>query len=192
MPSGTTTSLPDARSPGPKISSISFATNSDVVWTVAPRRTARRTIGTIARTSGVHSSGIADERAVVDADERRQPARWREVVRRVHDLRRLQPAVDAGRVVARPRGEEHARRDRDEARLGRHLVALLARAPAQRVGNEPRRGLEASQRVEDLGDDAADTGAQPEQRRDVDRDRRARVHGAQRSTSSRPRRTRTT
>ena len=82
---------------------------------------------------GCAQLGVADERAVIDAHERRQPARWREVVRRVHDLRRLQPAVDARRVVARPCGQQHTRRDRHEARVRRHVVALLARAPAQRV-----------------------------------------------------------
>ena len=56
-PSGITTSRPAARSRGPNSSSISWATNSEPVCTVAPRSIARRTIGTSARTSGVHSSG---------------------------------------------------------------------------------------------------------------------------------------
>ena len=56
-PSGITTSRPALRSPGPNSSSISVATNSELVCTVAPRAIARRTSGTSARTSGVHSSG---------------------------------------------------------------------------------------------------------------------------------------
>ncbi len=38
---------------------------------------------------------IANERAVVDADHLREPGRGCEVVRRVDDLRRREPAVDA-------------------------------------------------------------------------------------------------
>ena len=92
-----------------------------------------------ARTSGVHSSGIAHERAVVDAHERREPARRCEVVRRVDDLRRAQPPVDARHVAARPRSQQDARRvsARSACRAARRRAAARA-AQAQRVRNERR------------------------------------------------------
>ena len=101
MPSGMTTSRPAARSPGPKISSISSATNSDPVCRVAPRATARRMTGSKRAHLGSAQLGIAHERAVVHADERRQPTRRREIVRRVHDL---MPGAATDRCAARRRG----------------------------------------------------------------------------------------
>ena len=142
MPSGTTTSLPDARSPGPKISSISFATNSDVVCTVAPR--AHRPPDDRHHRShfGRAQLGIADERAVVDADERRQAARRREVVRRVHDLRRLQPPVDTRRVVAQPtRGAARvpgSGRTASRAARGRAVRARASSTCKERAAARPR------------------------------------------------------
>ena len=104
MPSGITTSRPAARRPRAEdlLDLVGHELRAGVQRRAAVRPRAGST-GSNARTSGVHSSGIADERAVVDADERREPARRREVVRRVHDLRRTQPPVDARRVGAYPR-----------------------------------------------------------------------------------------
>ena len=73
--------------------------------------------------------GVANERTVVDADERRQPARRSEVVRRVHDLRRAQPAIDARHARRAPTTAAARARDRNEA-CRRRERRRVAGAPA--------------------------------------------------------------
>ena len=141
-PSGITTSRPALRSPGPKISSISSATNSEPVCTVAPARDRPPD----ERHQRPHfrraQLGIAHERAVVDAHERREPARWREIVRRVDHGRGPQPAVDARDVGAGPDLQQDPCRPRHEARLGRARRRAACARAAQCVRNEPGRGFE--------------------------------------------------
>src|SRR5438552_13340336 len=86
-PRGITTSRPAERRPGPKISSISSATNSDPVngRTARDRPPDRGFERAYLRSAELR---IANERAVVDAHDGREPAGGREVVRRVNHVRR--------------------------------------------------------------------------------------------------------
>ena len=184
-----------ARSPGPKISSISPATNSEPVCTVAPRRDRAPHDRHERAHLGRAQLGIADERAVVDADERREPARRREVVRRVDDRGRPQPAVDARHVAARPRRQQHARRasGRSACRAARRS-RWCARAQAERVRNERRARRRARCSASTISATASPIPVRSaEQRRDVDRDRsgacsRSRVRITRESHLKRPRR----
>ena len=92
-----------------------------------------------------------------------------------------------GMVEATPRRQQDARGDRDEARVGRNVGPMLPGAQAQRVRHEIGRRVEFLQRrADDLGDGDADSGAQAQERRDVDRHRVAwaRGHRAFRITSA--------
>ena len=135
---GSPRSRPAARSPGPKISSISPATNSEPVCTDTPRAIARRTSGTSAAHLGRAQLGIAHERAVVDAHERRETTGRREVVRRVDDACR---AEAAGRSAARhraptPRAGSGPARERTASRAERRRCNNRARVHSVCTGRE--------------------------------------------------------
>jgi hypothetical protein len=88
----------------------------------------------------------------------------------VDDIRRAEPAIDARNVTARPRGQQAARRPRDEARIRWRVGAHQSGARAERVGHERRRRFEITESCDDLGDGIPDTTARTQERSHIDRD----------------------